>query len=43
MPNITIYVSKELYFKLQKEADDSETNESKIIQEVLKKHYDIKE
>ena len=41
LPNITTYINKELYQKLQKEVADTQTSESKIVQKALKKHWDM--
>ena len=41
MPNITTYIDKELYQKLQKDVDIMQTNESKIVQRALRNYWDL--
>lgn len=41
MPNITTYVDKELYLKLQQEVDVNQTSESKIVQKALRKYWNL--
>jgi len=41
MPNVVIWLNKELYDKVRDEVRESRKKESKIVQEALKKHYNI--
>jgi hypothetical protein len=42
MPNITTYIDKEMYLKLQQEVEVNQTSESKIVQKALKKYWNMK-
>ena len=39
MPNVTIYLNKNLYDKVRDEVRGSGKTESKIVQKALKEHY----
>lgn len=41
MPNITTYIDKELYQKLQQDVNVTQTNESKIVQKALRRYWDL--